>query len=281
MQYRVRLGAFVAASIFALQAHAVLIPVDLDISGSIETDSAIGFDGAGSISISMEAIDNGASTATTSITGDLSAPITAGSDPLSVTRFENTDAGFSFDGSFSPDSGTTPIEFHEYAGKFDFDIDNQTIDDYGLTWTFVFDLGADAKGSFELMQSYLQSDVFGTLFRRDLESDGSFGDLITIDTTEIFPPTFGGVLSEVGTVSFTNTVAAGTQASFGGSFGIYAETFDLGSLLDANVNFDILLTGVENLTNNNPPPPPTNVSEPAPLALMLLGLGLLHLRRRK
>lgn len=279
MQFKVRLGAFVAASLFVLQANAVLIPTDLDISGSIETDSALGFDGAGSMSILMEAIDNGASTSTTTVSGDLSAPNTAGSDPLSVARFENTDAGFSFDGSFSPDSGTTPIEVHEYAGKFDFDIDNQTIHDYGLTWTFVFNLGANAKGSLELMQSYLQSDVFGALFRRDLQSDGTYGDLVTIDTTDIFPPTYADVLSEAGSVSFTNTVAAGTQSSFGGSFGIYAETFDSGSLLDAHVNFDVLLTSVENLTNNNPPP--TTVPEPSALVLILMSLGFLQLCRRK
>jgi hypothetical protein len=283
MQFKQRYAPLFVLSLLGAPAYAVVIPIDLDVSGYIQTDTNIGFDGNGSVDIAMKAIDNSVETVSTTITGDFSNPSTVGIDPLSISRFQNTNAGFNFDGIFSPDSGvspSSPFEFHEYAGQFGFDINNQTTDDYLLTWTFSFNLSADAKQSEEYVQTYLQSDVFGDLFRRDLESDGLNGDQITRDDTRPSALSgFGDLLTEIGNASFQNTVAAGSQASFNGSFGIYSETFITDLLLSGGLSFDILLSNVENLTNTTNPPNPT-IPEPSSIALILLGLGLINLRKR-
>jgi hypothetical protein len=278
MQKRNRLGALLVASFFTLQAQATVIPTDLDIFGYMETTF---IDGNGTISASFDLIENGIMTSSTSISDTLGAPTIVGDDPLEVVRLSDTNSGYSVESSFVSNAESNDFDFADFEAEFGFFAENNTIDDYKLTWSFVFDLSADASVG-EFINTYMfLDDFFDTIFERDLYSDMFFGDLIVTDGVEDFPPTFGAALSTSGTFSFMQTVASGDVADFGGIFGFSSEIENALGSHAGSINFDVMLASIENLTNNNPPPPPTNVPEPAPLALMLLSLGLLQLRRRK
>ena len=281
MRLAIRLGSLLAASVFTLQAHSAIIPVGLDITGNIGST----FDeGNGTLDVTMETLGLVVNSST-DIDGSLGSLVTVGDDPIDVVaRFEETGSGFGFDGLFDSTMGSTDDEFGEYYGGFEFFIDNTTGDDFELTWTLNFDLTSDALLSFEsLVETYIEFDFFGTVFSIDVFSDSFFGDYVSVDGVDSIPAdedigTFGESVQRSGTQTFSMIISGGDSVDFGGFFGIFTDFMQDGDSSSAALSFDMTLTGVENVSTQQPP---TTVPEPAPLALMLLSLGLLQLRRRK
>jgi len=288
MRLAIRLGSVIAASVFALQAHSAIIPVGLDITGNIGSTLIQGQvgEGNGTLDVTMETLGLVVNSST-DIDGSLGALVTVGDDPIDVVaRFEETGSGFGFDGVFDSTMGSTDVEFGQYAGDFAFFIDNTTGDDFELTWTLNFDLTSDALLSFEsLVETYIEFDFFGTVFSIDVFSDSfiDIGDFVSVDGVDSIPAdedigTFGESVQRSGTQTFSMIINGGDSVDFGGFFGIFTDFMQDGDSSSAALSFDMTLTGVENVSTQQPP---TTVPEPAPFALMLLSLGLLQLRRRK
>ena len=281
MQKRARIGALIVASCFTLQAQAAMIPVGIDIGGYLELDRS---EGQGNGFVEMDYIDSGALVPVTSISGPLETPSLSGTNPIGITRLSDTNSGFSFNSAFNSDgSVANAFEFAEASGIVGFGIDNQTVDNYKFTWRLIYDLAADATNGDYVETYFNMAEAGAKIFGRELYSDSLDGDQIIKDDVSTFPMSAGGSLINEGVFSFMQTVNAGQQTDFEANFGFLS--FLQASATDqysAFVNFQLVLTDFENLTNiNPPPPPPPSVSEPAPLALMLLSLGLLGLRRRK
>ena len=276
MKLRFRLYTLIAASLLPLQASAAVIPTGLDISGFLLTDI---IEGDGNITASLDKVENGITVPSTTISGPLDTSTTFGDDPLEIARITNSNSGFKFNSNFNGVAGALGESY--FDGMFLFIAENQTSDDYSLSWSLNFSLTADAGGEAtgDFMNTYLLlDDVFSTLFERDLYSDTLFGDLLVTDGVESEPGTRGAAINTSGVFSFMQTVSAGSTNGFGGIFGLQSFLDNTLGAHNSLIGFDITLSGIENLSTTTPP---TNVNEPAPVALIFLSLGLMRLCRRK
>ncbi|CAD5288371.1 exported hypothetical protein [Alteromonas sp. 38] len=274
MKLRFTLYALIAASLLTFQASAAIIPTGLNISGVLLTDL---IEGDGDIIASLDRIENSIIVPSTTISGPLDTSTTIGDDPLEIDRLTHTSSGFKFESNFNGVAGALGESYLD--GQFIFVADNQTTDDFALTWSLVFSLTASAgdEATGDFMNTYLVLDnVFSTLFERDLFSDTVLSDLLITDGVESEPGTRGAAISTSGEFFFMQTVSAGSFDGFGGIFGLQSILDNALGTHNSLISFDITLSGIENLTT-----PPTTVNGPAPLALVFLSLGLMRLCRRK
>ncbi|MEW9798897.1 hypothetical protein [Alteromonas sp. CYL-A6] len=254
-------------SLFALgsqSAFAALIPVGLNVTGTAGTLEADPF---GALSATTELTQASVITGPT----DVSAP--SGQSAV----FTETGDGLSLTASTGGDD-QDGVLYDDFGNDFIFDLsvmmDNTTTDLLRLTWDFTWNALVDANGLSSFAESTLAFDDGLTfLFDKYLVSDLDFGD--AEDDTDL--GSNGDTLIRRGTAVFVFDLAAGSSASLNGLFGLRGGVYDVESDFIASGGFSLQLRSVENLSG----PPP--VSAPAPLSSLLLlsGLGLLLLSRRK
>jgi hypothetical protein len=267
-----------AALLFALtlgNANAVIIPVDLQISGQVEfsvADSAA-TSGNATQSATMLITDAGASTTTT-----IANTTPTGSNPLGDVNpgnFTFTDFGDGL-GVDADVNGGANSEVENFIFDFAFALNNTSaVDTYQIFFELVFDNNVDAQGS----STYIDSEIgiidsaLNEIVASDLTSDTLNGDQNNGNGLG----TFGAALSDTGTFAFDFTLIAGASDTFSGLLKMDGGDFDNNGTYDAQSSAFVRILRAENLTVQ---PPPTGVPEPGTILLVLSALTGLVIKRR-
>lgn len=250
-----------SAFLFSSISLATIIPVGLDIEGSLTapivdpfgTSSGLGFSTVG---------------------GTLSTATDLTASPKTATLTDIGD-GFHLDASITGDD-SDGITYAGFGNELIFDLammlDNTTTSDYKITFDLGFGLSADADGADAFVQSLLSfDDTITTFFGEDHTSDTFFGDLVN----GVDPGTSGDAQGIAGSTSFFIEVAGGTSASLHGVGALRGGIYDALSSFSGTLAFDLTIADIEDVTPSTPPPNPI----PEPAAISLFALGLLLLRK--
>jgi hypothetical protein len=245
-------------------AHAAMIPVGIDISGSLTTSTVDAF---GSITSTGTEIVGGATSDTDlSAGGVVNSIFTKIGDGLSLlSNVTGNDA----DGVTYDDFG------NGFLVNLALAIANTTADTQRVTLDFGFNIFADAGGSG--LDSFIESILFlndsvVSLFSEEHTSDTNFGDLV--NGVDPDPLTYGASQGTSGTTSYVFDILAGDALNLAGGSSLRGGAFAANTNFIGDADFSLTIASIENL-NTTQPPNPNPVPEPYTLGMFALGLALL------
>jgi hypothetical protein len=243
-------------------AHAAMIPVGIDISGSLTTSTVDAF---GSITSTGTEIVGGATSDTDlSAGGVVNSIFTKIGDGLSLlSNVTGNDAdGVTYDGFGNG-----------FLVNLALAIANTTADTQRVTLDFGFNIFADADGVNSFIESALfLNDSVVSLFSEEHTSDVFEGDLV--NGVEPAPLTYGDPQSTSGTRSYVFDILAGGILNIAGQSSLRGGVYPSDSSFDGDADFSLNIASIENL-NTTQPPNPNPVPEPYSLGIFALGLALL------
>lgn len=242
-------------------AHAAMIPVGIDISGSLTTSTVDAF---GSITSTGTEIVGGATSDTDlSAGGVVNSIFTKIGDGLSLlSNVTGNDA----DGVTYDDFG------NGFLVNLALAIANTTADTQRVTLDFGFNIFADADGVNSFIESALfLNDSVVSLFSEEHTSD-VFGDFV--NGVEPAPLTYGDPQGTSGTTSYVFDILAGDALNLAGGSSLRGGAFAANTNFIGDADFSLTIASIENL-NTTQPPNPNPVPEPYTLGMFALGLALL------
>jgi hypothetical protein len=244
--------------------HAAMIPVGIDISGSLTTSTVDAF---GSIT----------STGTESIGGiNSNTDLSAGGVVNSI--FTDIGDGLSLLSNVTGNGGDG-VAYGNFGNGFLVNlamaIANTTADTQRVTLDFGFNIFALAGGSD--LDSFIESILFlndsvVSLFSEEHTSDTNFGDLVNGDEPD--PLTYGASQGTSGTTSYVFDILAGDTLNLAGGSSLRGGAFAANTNFIGDADFSLTIASIENL-NTTQPPNPNPVPEPYTLGMFALGLALL------
>ena len=249
-----------ALSLSIGNAQATMIPVGIDINGSLTTNTVDGF---GNVSSTGSVIVGGVSTGT---------DISAGG--FTADTFTDIGDGLSLLASVLG-SGTDGVSYNGFGNNFLVDIAlaiaNTTADTHRVTLDFGFNIFADAGGAG--LDSFIESILFlndgiASLFSEDYTSDTAFNDI----ANGVALGTSGDAQGNAGSTSLIFDIAAGATLNIIGQSSLRGGAYNPTSDFTGDADFSLTIASIENL---NSTPPPNPVPEPLGLTIFALGLALI------
>ena len=266
------------ALLFALtlgNANAIIIPIDLQISGQVNF----------SVADSAEIVGNATQNATMTLTNAGASTVTTvanitptGSNPLGDIdpgNFTFTDLGDGL-GVAAIIDGEASSQADDFIFDIDFSLKNNSLTDtYQIFFELVYtnNVNAEGTGTFIDSEIALFNSVTSEVFVSDLTSDTVFFDQKNGTTLT----TLGDALNDTGTFAFDFTLSAGASDSFSGLLKMDGSGFAANGTFDGDSEAFIRILLAENLT---PPPPPVGVPEPSIVFLILSAVMGLIIKRR-